>query len=351
MSTRRAAALPLAGFGLIALGVYATALTVAASPLFSRNPQLGAAAISFDLLITVPFFFWLLVVRPRGMRWFTVIPVVIASGYAGLLVLPAADQQYLGYARLLTAPAEVWLLGWGAVRAWRLLRSGTHLRGDVLAAVRAAVGEIVRYPRIADAVAAEVALCWYALLSWRAKPAVGDADVAFSQHRKSGTTGVIGALAFACVVEAAGVHLLVGQWSPHAAWALTGLSVYSVMWLVGLGRSIVLRPTVVAPDGLRVRIGMLHEAHVPFERIAAVAEVRAAPASRRAAGYLHAAIFAPPRLMIELNGPVEARGLYGGRKRGITRIGLLVDEPRHLAAALRHRVGIYKERITRRERR
>src|SRR3954469_7798262 len=82
MSTRRAATLPLAGFGLITLGVYATALTVVASPLFARAPRLGAAGISFDLLVTVPLAFWFLVVRPRGMRWFTVIPFVIASGYA-----------------------------------------------------------------------------------------------------------------------------------------------------------------------------------------------------------------------------------------------------------------------------
>ncbi|HEX8245624.1 MAG TPA: hypothetical protein VF541_19080 [Longimicrobium sp.] len=339
MSTRRAAALPLAGFGLITLGVYATALTVVASPLFDRAPRLGAAAISFDLLVTVPLVFWYLVVRPRGMHWFTIIPFVIASGYAGLLVLPPAHQQYLGYARFLTAPAELWLAGWGAVRAWRLLRSGTHPRGDVLAALRAALVEIVRHPRVADIVAAEVALVWYALFSWRARPEAGPVDVVFTQHRRSGIMGLFGAVAFACVVEAAGVHLLVATRSPAAAWVLTALSLYTVIWLVGLGRSILLRPTVVSPDGLRVRLGMLWEALVPFERIASVAEVRSGPANRRAPGYLHAAIFAAPRLMIELKEPVEARGLYGNRKRGIIRIGLLVDEPRQLAAALEKRVG------------
>jgi hypothetical protein len=41
--------------------------------------------------------------------------------------------------------------------------------------------------------------------------------------------------------------------------------------------------------------------------------------------------------MIELSRPVDVRGLYGTRKRGITRIGLLVDEPAKLAEALRER--------------
>jgi hypothetical protein len=225
------------------------------------------------------------------------------------------------------------------VRAVRLLREGTHLRGDVLAAIRAAVGEIVRYPRVAEVVAAEIALFWYALLSWRARPEVAPGETAFTQHRRSGIMGLFGAVSFACVGEMLGVHLLVAHWSPRLAWGLTAFSVYGVLWLVGLARSILLRPVVVAPDGLRVRMGLLYEAHVPFGRIASVAEVRAAPANRRAAGYLHAAVFAAPRLMIELNGQVEARGLYGNRKRGITRIGLLVDEPRQLAAAIAERIG------------
>ena len=74
--------------------------------------------------------------------------------------------------------------------------------------------------------------------------------------------------------------------------------------------------------------------------IASVTEVRAAPASRRAKGYLHAAVFAAPRLMIELNAPVDAEGLYGIRSRGITRIGLLVDEPAELAALLGERMAV-----------
>jgi hypothetical protein len=339
MSTRRTAALPLAGFGLATLGVYATALTIVASPLFARGPRVGAAAISFDLLVTVPFAFWFLVARPRALPWFSLVGVVIASGYAGLLVLPSAHQQYLHLARFLTAPAELWLVGYGAVRAWRRLRSGAHPRGDVLAATRAAVGEIVRYPRLAAVVAEEIALLWYALLSWRAKPSVQPGETAFSQHRGSGLAGLVGAVAFACLGEALGVHVLVAHWSPAAAWALTGLSVYGALWLVGLGRSVVLRPTVVSADGVRVRMGMLHEAWIPFGLIASATEVRAAPAHRRTAGYLHAAIFAPPRLMLELSAPVDSQGLYGTRKRGITRIGLLVDEPRGLAAELSRRMG------------
>jgi hypothetical protein len=340
MSTRRAAALPLAGFGLIALGIYATLFVLASSQLFERAPALGSFGITFDLLVTVPAAFYLVVVRPRGLSRLTLVPCVIASAWMGFLVLPPEHRQFLTAARFLIAPAELGLVGYGAVRAWRLLRSGAHPGRDVPDAVRAGLREVVRFPAVADAVAAEVALFWFALLSWRSRPRLAPGAIAFTQHRKSGMMGIVGAVSFACAVEAVGVHLVAAQWSAKVAWVLTALSIYGVVWLVGLGRSVVLRPTVVEREGLRVRIGALYEAEVPFDAIAEVAAVRAGPANRRAPGYLHAALFAAPRLMIELKEPVEARGLYGNRKRGITRIGLLVDEPAELAALLRERMAL-----------
>ena len=339
MSTRRAAALPLAGLGLIALGVYATLLVVASSRLFERAPGLGSFGITFDLLVTIPAAFYLLVVRPRKLPWFTLVPCVIASAWAGGLLLPPEHRQLLHAARFLIAPAELALVGYAAMRAWRLLRSGAHPGRDVPDAVRAGLREAVRYPAVADAVASEVALIWYALLSWRARPRVAPGTAAFTQHRKSGLMGIVGAVSLACVAEAVGVHLLAAQWSPTVAWALTALSAYGMVWLVGLGRSVVLRPTLVEREGLRVRIGALYEAVVPFDAIAEVTQVRTGPANRRAPGYLHAALFAAPRLLIELKEPVEARGLYGNRKRGITRIGRLVDAPAEIAALLRERIA------------
>jgi len=338
MSTRRAAALPIAGFGLIALGVYTTLFVLASSKLFERAPGLGSFGITFDLLVTVPAAFWLMVARPRKLPWYTLVPCVIVSGWVGTLVLPPEHRQFLHAARYLVAPAELWLVGYGAVRAWRLLRGGAHPSRDVPDAIRAGLGEIVRHRGLADAVAAEVALLWYALLSWGARPRTAPGEAAFTQHRGSGLGGMVGALSFACAVEAVGVHLLVAEWNAAVAWVLTGFSIYGMIWLVGLGRSVALRPTIVGRDALRVRIGALYEAVVPFEAIESVTQLRGAPANRRAPGYLHAALFAAPRLMIELKEPVEARGLYGNRRRGITRIGLLVDEPAELAALLRERM-------------
>lgn len=337
--TRRSPALPLAGFGLLAAGVYATAAVLVDSPLFAEAPELGAAAVTFDLVVTVPFFFWLLVIRPRRLPWISIVPCFLLSLLAASFVLPDERQRYLATARMLVAPAELALAGYAGARVYRLFRRGAAEGRDVLADVRSVTREVIPVRAAADVVAGEVALAWYALLAWRARPEVAPGETAYASHRKSGLGGVIGALALACAGEAAGVHLLVEQWSPAAAWALTALSVYGILWLVGLGRSVALRPTVLSADGLRVRVGLLWEMAIPFGCIAAVT-AGASGTPRRAPGHLHAALFATPRLVIELAEPMEAVGLYGQRRRGIERIALYVDQPNELAAELGARMGI-----------
>jgi hypothetical protein len=239
---------------------------------------------------------------------------------------------------MLSAPAELALAGFAATRAHRHLRRGAPGEGkDVLKAIRSVTREIIPARPVADAVAAELALVWYALLAWRARPEVAPGETAFTAHRKNGLGGMVGALAFACAGEAVGAHLLVERWSPPGAWALTALSAYGVAWLVGLGRSVALRPTVIDAGGLRVRVGLLWEMAIPFDRIASVT-AGGSGIPKRAPGLLRAALLTAPRLTIELAEPMEAVGLYDRRKRAITRVALYVDQPNELAAELRRRI-------------
>jgi hypothetical protein len=136
-------------------------------------------------------------------------------------------------------------------------------------------------------------------------------------------------------MEGIGVHLLVARESPAAAWGLTALTAYSIVWLVGLARSVALRPTTVGAAGLRVRVGVLWEMTIPFDRISAVTPGTAEPSG---CDTLKAAFLTSPRLSIDLAEEMEATGLYGQRKRGIMKVALYVDRPRELAAELHSRI-------------
>jgi hypothetical protein len=328
----RSPALPLAGFGVLAAGVHAAAAAVVASPLFVRAPDVGAAAVTFDLLVTVPFFFWLLVIRRTKLPWISIVPVVLLGLLTASYILPDDRQQYLDLARMAVAPAEIALLAYAVFRARRFLGRGLEPGGDVLAGIRGVMREMIPVRRVADVAAAEVALVWYALLSWRAQPEMAPGDVAFTAHQASGLGGMVGALVLGCVMEGVGVHLLVARGSSAAAWGLTALTAYSIVWLVGLARSVALRPTTIGAAGLRVRVGVLWEMTIPFDRISAVTPGTAGPSGRDT---LKAAFLTSPRLSIDLAEEMEATGLYGQRKRGIMKVALYVDRPRELAAELR----------------
>jgi len=334
---------PLVRFGLLALGIYAVELLVVRSPMFPRNPDLAAGAVTFDLVICVPALYYLLVVRSGRLPAITVVPVFLASLFGASLVLPAGRGLPLDLMKYLVVPAELLLAAYVGTSAYRAIRSGARTatggRVDLVEHLRSVLAAVLPVPPVAGAIAYEIGFLYYALFSWRSEPDVREGERAFSYHRKTGYAGVLAAAAFVTVVETAVVHLLIQRWSVTLAWILTAVSLYGVIWLLGHLQAVRLRPILLTGDTLEVRIGLLWNVRVPYHQISGVVRVAAREApGRRAAGYLHAVVLGTPHLLVELAEPVDVRGLYGYTKRGVRRIGVAVDERDRFAAELTARV-------------
>jgi hypothetical protein len=175
---------------------------------------------------------------------------------------------------------------------------------------------------------------YYALCSWQRQEAGGCAS--FSYHRESGYGAVVAALVMVCGIEAVVVHLLVALWSATAAWLLTALGVYTVVWLLGDYQAARLRALVVGEDALYVRLGLRWSLRVPYDQIVRVVPPGREELGRRTPGYLHAVLLVAPQVVLELGGPMRARGPYGVGKE-VTRVGIAVDDLEGLHAALRAR--------------
>ena len=330
-------------FGLIALAIYTAVLLVIHSSMFPRAPELAAGAVTFDLVVCVPVIFYLLVVRRRRLPPVTVVPVFLASLFGASVVLPTEHQSPVALMGYLAIPAELLLVGYVAVRAYRSVRRGevvpTGVRPDILWRLRSALRNLVPVPAVASAVAHEIAFLYYASLSWGARSDVRDGELGFTYHRKNGYAGILWAVAVMTLIETAVVHLLVERWRATAAWGLSIVSLYGVIWLLGHLQSVRLRPMLLTSDSLHVRIGLLWNVRVPYTRIARVVRLarRDVPA-RSAPGYLRAAPLGPPQLLLELREPVDVEGLYGYTKRGVLRIGISVDDRDRFATELEARV-------------
>lgn len=335
---RRRQGLHLAAFVLVAAAVYAAEILLAGPRLLPVRPELGAGAITFDLVVAVPLLFYLLVVRAARVPAITLVPVFLGSVFAASLVLPAEHHRYLDLAERLLVPLELLLLGYVVARIHRGRSAPVEGRGGPFERLRATLRQVLPSRLAADAVAHEAALLGYALLAWRARPDVRDGELGFSVHRRNGYGGILAAAAFVTAAETLVVHLLVEPWSPTAAWVLTALGLYGLVWLLGHFQAVRLRPVLLAPDALYVRIGLLWTVRVPYADVVSLEPAGAAGSARHAPGYLHAVTLGPARLRVELREPADVDGICGYVKRDVRRIGLAVDDADRFRAELAARV-------------
>jgi hypothetical protein len=186
----------------------------------------------------------------RGPSWrklslVPVVPVVLASVAGAALTMPQ-DRALLGqFLKTVAIPYEIGLVTWIALRVWRSTRR-TRGTDDMAERLREVAREVFPARRVADMLAFEIAVLYYSLFSWRAQPRETGGE-AFTYHRKSGYGALLFALAIVTAAEVTPVHLLLARWSGVAAWTVTALSLYGMLWFVADWRT--------TPRGSRPRSG------------------------------------------------------------------------------------------------
>lgn len=151
------------------------------------------------------------------------------------------------------------------------------------------------------------------------------AGIRFTNYRRDDDTVFI-AVAFLVCFEAIPVHFLVHHYSVWAAWVLTVLSAYTLLWIVGEMSARRHRPTLLASHWLRVNHGLRGEAVIKLAHILIV----------EAAGEqdAEASVGRKGQLLFRLAEPTTVFGLFGKETQANT-IRVAVDEPERLAVHLR----------------
>ncbi len=295
---------------------------------YHANRALLAGAC-LDLLITIPVAYYFLVVRSGAHSMPTIAPVFVLSMLRASFLIPMAGnlKTFIGVV------CEVALIGFVAMRVYGTIRTRSRPQEDTLQPhdvtdmLYRGVSELIPIPAMARILASELAVFYYAFFSWRSRPVSGG----FSMHKESGIAALFGLLAGVSVVEAALVHLVVQRWSVTVAWILTAASIYGAVLLTGLARAFIVRSTILTPDTVELRCGLLWKISVPRTAISAFT-VAAGP--QHPANYVSLAKLADPQYILELQESVIAEGLYG-RSRKVTRIGMAMDDSRKFEQALR----------------
>jgi hypothetical protein len=226
-------------------------------------------------------------------------------------VLHAASSK-----ALVAGVCEVILIAFVVVQVRGLKRTP-----DPVESISIALRKIFPIPRVAAILATEFGIMYYALASWRARPHIPAGAQAFTIHKNAMHRDLLYAAALLSVIEIIPAHILINLWSPLWAWIATGVSLYAAVWLIGLARSIDLRPALASPEYLDIRYGLLFQLRIPRQMISQVR--RAEPADKESAVVLPRR--SEPNMCIEPTTALEAEKLFGIRRK-VTRIALAADD-------------------------
>jgi len=231
-------------------------IIVSKTYLFEEDPITLSAAITFDLLVTTPVLYFL-IIRKRSIPNTTVVPVFILGIIISSIILPSENQDYLSMVKLWFLPIlELSILTYVIIqirKAFIQFRKQRSTSPDFFLASKAASERILPTFLVLP-FATELSVFYYGLFAWKKRSIQSNE---FTYHQSTSTNLVLGVFIFLIMIEAVAIHLLIQGWSTLFAWILTGLSIYGCFQILGILKSISRRPISIE-EGSIVPVSYTH---------------------------------------------------------------------------------------------
>jgi len=313
---------------LIPLFLLVTCVLVALSPLVEDLPEL-AWALAIDMMVTVPLVYWLLI-RKRSISKITVVPWFVVGIILSYHLLNQQSQPITFWAFHYLLPlielAVVSTITYKAVRLVKEYRAQKSTM-DFIEAIHHSTQEVFGVGLPAKLLAWEIAVVYYALVKWRHQFAPNQ----FTYHRQAPIKSILAVIMFLVVVETVVFHLLLQIWSVVAAWILTALSIYSLLWLIAQWKTMAFRPQVVDDQKLILHHGLLYQVTIPLDRIENCEEIRKVDSAAKVLSIMPQ--LDSPNVQLKLYSDVTVEGIYGQSSTERV-IAFKVDDPRAFCEAV-----------------
>jgi len=239
---------------------------IAKTSLFQMNPNNLAIGITFDLLLTAPFIYFLLI-RKTSIPKTTVVPFLILGVIICSIILPQENQHYLSLFKTWILPlVELSVLSYVIYNIRKGIKSYKQkkdLSFDFFTTLKNTCYEILP-KNVVIPVVTEIAVFYYGFIYWKKRELK---ENEFSYHKDSGTITLLIAIIFIVAIETVVFHILLAKWSNLAAWILTFLSIYSGIQLFGFLKSMFKRPISIENGKLFLRYGIMNEAIIDLKDI------------------------------------------------------------------------------------
>ncbi|TXG37356.1 hypothetical protein [Seonamhaeicola maritimus] len=239
------------------------------SSMFQNNTEVLAIGITFDLLLTVPVVYFLLI-RKTNIPKTTVVPFLILGIVVCSIILPVENQYYLNLFKTWALPViELSIVSYivynirKAIKQYKLNKTQSF---DFFTTLKKTCGEILPKGLVMPFVT-EIAVFYYGFVYWKKRRLK---ENEFSYHKESGTVTLLIAIIFIVGIETVTVHVLLSKWSHIAAWIFTFLSIYSGIQILGFLKSMLKRPISIECNKVYLRYGIMSETTINIEDIDAI---------------------------------------------------------------------------------
>ena len=236
---------------------------------FKENAKVFSMALTFDLLITIPLFYFLLI-RKSKISKTTIVPLMILGMVTGKYLIPGEHQYYLDLFQSWALPLiEISVVSFVIFKVYKTVQSYRVTREDTpdfYSALTSTCREVLPKP-VAIPFATEIAVFYYGFFLWKKKKL---RENEFSYHKESGSVSLFAVLIFLIIIETVVLHILLALWNETIAWVLSLVSVYTILQLFGFLRSMYNRPIIISTDKLILRYGIMKEVEIDLGNIASI---------------------------------------------------------------------------------
>ena len=292
---------------------------------FRENAEFLSLALSFDLLILIPFVYFLLI-RKTSIPKTTVLPLMILGWIIGKFIIPAENQYYLDLFNTWGIPiAELFVVGYVSFKVYsaiKLFKNKKENNADFYNVLKKTCKELFPRPVVAPLIT-EIAVFYYGFFNWKKRNL---SENEFSYHKDSGSIALFSVIILLIIVETIVFHILVGMWNDTVALLLTLIGLYSILQLFGFTRSLSKRPISISEEKLFLKYGIMKETVIELRNIRSVEvssrDIESGPDTIKLSllGNLES-----HNVILYLNEEVLLKGLYGRRKK-FRSIAFHVDE-------------------------
>ncbi|AST91127.1 hypothetical protein ACWE42_11860 [Sutcliffiella cohnii] len=180
---------------------------------------------------------------------------------------------------------------------------------------------------LSNVVRQELYVLYFSLFVWFQK-GKKQSSAQYTYHISSQIKTIV--IVFGILIFGEGMlfHFLLQKWSEVAAWILTALNIYGLLYLVGLYNSVKHMPHEMSNGRLIIRLGFQSSIDFDLTNIAKISKAKALDLGEKVPSDMYYSLLNidSPQYEIMLHEPVEMTGMFG-KKKFIKRIVCRMDEP------------------------